>query len=99
MMQRREIRAMGLALISLALVPSANNEEKKAGCNFDAYRPLKIGTLIRGGHESLALEKANPVYPREALIEGIGGLVIVRARLRQRRTRQWKYPRLDKSRG
>ncbi|MGA2146241.1 MAG: energy transducer TonB [Bryobacteraceae bacterium] len=78
MTQRRELRALGLAMISFAFVALANGEEKKTGgCDFGAYRPLKIGTPIRGGDEGLALEKASPVYPREALSKGIGGRVVV----------------------
>jgi hypothetical protein len=64
-------------MISLALVASTNGEEKKAGCNFDAYRPLRIGTPIRGSHEELALVRVNPVYSCEALSKGVGGRVIV----------------------
>jgi hypothetical protein len=53
------------------------SEGEKAGCNFDSYRPLKIGTPIRGGHEELALQRPSPVYPGEALSKGIGGPVVV----------------------
>jgi TonB family protein len=72
-----DVRAIGLATLSFVLVGSANGEDKRAGCDFSAYRPLKIGTPIRGGHEDLAVERPTPVYPRQARLKGIGGRVIV----------------------
>lgn len=70
-------QAIALAIISFALVASANGKDQKAGCDFGAYRPLKIGTPIRGGHEDLAVEKPSPVYPLQARQKGIGGRVLV----------------------
>ncbi len=77
MTQRYQVRAICLVMISFAFVVSASAEDKRAECEFDAYRPLKIGTPIRGGHEDLAVEKAIPVYPRQAQLKGIGGRVVV----------------------
>lgn len=79
MTQRYGVRAFVLAMVTFAFVASANDEDQKARCDFGAYRPLKIGTPIRGGHEDLAVERHNPVYPREALSKGIAGLVVVHA--------------------
>ena len=74
---RYECRVISLAMISFALVASANGEDKRAACDFDAYRPLKIGTPMRGGHEGLAVERPTPVYPPQAQLKGIGGRVVV----------------------
>lgn len=71
------MRAIGLAVIGSAFVALANGEHAKRGCDFSVYQPLKIGTSIRGGHEGLAVVRANPVYPREARSKGIGGRVVV----------------------
>src|SRR6266478_3678564 len=76
-MWRSEVRAIGLVAVGFALVASANGEAKRAVCNFDAYRPLKIGIPIRGGHEDLAVERFTPIYPQELRAKRIGGRVDV----------------------
>lgn len=59
---------------------SAGTEERtgERECNFDSYKPLVMGTPIRGGHEQLATEMVIPAYPPEARRRGIGGRVSVR---------------------
>jgi hypothetical protein len=77
MTKRYGVLAFVLAMVSFAFVASANDEDQKGRCDFSAYRPLKIGTPIQGGHEDLAVERHNPVYPREALSKRIAGRVVV----------------------
>lgn len=73
MTQRYEVRAIGLVMISFALVASANGEEKKVGCDFGAYRPLKIATPIRGGHENLVSRGLIPYILGKRSQKGSGG--------------------------
>jgi TonB family protein len=74
-----ETLPIGLIAIFCAVALSVVAETTKASreCNFDAYRPLRIGTPIRGGHEKLAVEKVAPKYPPEAQQKGIEGRVAV----------------------
>src|SRR5258708_21784763 len=74
-----ETPSVGLVAILCAIAVSVNAEEKKpkSECNFDAYRPLRFGTPIRGGHEELATKEIVPTYPAEALQKGIRGRVVI----------------------
>src|SRR5713226_8167681 len=56
---------------------AASTAHRSGNCNFDAYRPLRFGTPIRGGHEELATKKVVPTYPPEALQKGIRGRVVI----------------------
>lgn len=72
-------RPIGFLAIVCAVIHPVSAEEKKTSgkCNFEAYRPLRFGSPIRGGHEDLAIAKVTPIYPPEAQEKGIGGRVVV----------------------
>lgn len=54
---------------------AAEDKARNGRCDFDSYRPLKIGAPIRGGHEGLAVKTVNPTYPEEARRKGVTGRV------------------------
>lgn len=73
-----ETRPIRLLAIFCAGALSVGAQDKDTSeCNFDAYRPLRIGTPIRGGHEQLAVERVTPTYPPDAQRKGIAGRVVV----------------------
>jgi len=76
---RFAIQSAGLLVICVVSL-HVNAEDTKANgeCNFEAYRPLEFAPPIRGGHESLAIEKVYPAYPPEAQQKGIEGRVVVK---------------------
>lgn len=66
-----------VAVFNAATLGWADDQKISAKCSFDAHRPLRVGTPIRGGHDQLAIKKVSPNYPQEAQQRGIAGRVVV----------------------
>jgi hypothetical protein len=66
-----------ITVFNLATLGLADDQKLNAKCSFDAYRPLKVDTPIRGGHDQLAIKKVAPAYPPEAQRSGLAGRVVV----------------------
>jgi TonB family protein len=66
-----------VAVFNVATLAATDDQKVNAKCSFDTYRPLKVGTPIRGGHDQLAIKKVSPAYPPEARQKGIAGRVVV----------------------
>jgi TonB family protein len=57
-----------------ASTPSVTNQVRSSDCDFKSYKPVQISDWLPHG----ILKQVKPVYPTEALQQGVHGRVLVR---------------------
>lgn len=73
MLTRKRLACLAFAFCSCVL---SAEKQPPAACDWNAYRPVKFGTPIVGGHDRLATVKIMPTYPPAARQQGVRGKVI-----------------------